>query len=96
MNYSYSELINLDDSELNRLVSNKYFGNDIPQGYDFVNNPSDAWLIILVNGISVKVNSHSVNAGFLWEASSYKGCSYEYSRNPLRAAMIVYLMMGDE
>ena len=91
MNYS-----ELTDPELNKLVNKKRTGKESIFLFDYCNNPSYSWPIILENGISVKVNSHSVNAGFFWEASSYKGCSYEYSRNPLRAAMIVYLMMRDE
>lgn len=62
---------------------------------DFCNNPSDAWPIIVENGITLAFD------GSDWWADSYAcwvdGCEWqiegEISRNPLRAAMIVYLMM---
>ncbi len=86
MNYS-----ELTDPELNRLVSNKYFGNDIPQGYDFLNDPSDAWPII--EEIWEHLNSEVCPSGpeTVWIEAIDK-----YKCSKLRAAMIVYLMMGDE
>ena len=57
--------------------------------YDPINNPSDAWPIILENEISLTCSI----CGSFWEAERH----FIYKdKNPLRAAMIVYLMMGDE
>ena len=71
-------------------------------GVDYCNNPSDAWPIIIKNKVSI------MNDLDLWEASiDFDGDlekhgtdevltkHYEHA-NPLRAAMIVYLMLQDE
>lgn len=55
---------------------------------DYCNNPSDAWPIIFENEISLVV----VEDG-LWVAMF--GSVFDESSNPLRSAMIVYLMMKD-
>lgn len=64
---------------------------------DYCNNPADAWPIIVGNKIclSCKPNRDDWDAFTL----SDKGYTEEvtYDPNPLRAAMIVFLMMqGDE
>ena len=60
---------------------------------DYCNNPSDAWPLIVDNKIGV----HWLPIqGGIWSASLSKGgeeCGHE--TNPLRAAMIVFLMMKD-
>ena len=61
------------------------------------NNPADAWQIIVENGISL------VKFGDMWEADPdacfVDGVEWningECHQNPLRAAMIVFLMMKD-
>lgn len=54
--------------------------------YDYCNNPEDAWPIILGNGISINmVFSYCYKDEF--EAN--------FTKRPLRAAMIVYLMMKE-
>ena len=65
--------------------------NNIMYGYvpDICNNPSDAWPIIFENEISLVVVEDGV-----WIARF--GSVFDESSNPLRSAMIVYLMMKDE
>ena len=59
---------------------------------DYCNNPSDAWPIIVANRINVYA---SEGPDFMpWMAGC--GGMVASNRNPIRAAMIVYLMMKDE
>ena len=97
MNYN-----ELTDFEINKLVAfkiksikkgrtDRYYKDFCP---DYCNNPSDAWPIILENKISVvnycgaKNDWYAVNHDFSIESMT--------TENPLRAAMIVYLMMEEE
>lgn len=61
---------------------------------DYCNNPSDAWPIIVENRIALMPDSKGD-----WLAVNYgnpeKGW-LKKEKNPLRAAMIVYLMMENE
>ncbi|WP_444859210.1 phage protein NinX family protein [Serratia sp. (in: enterobacteria)] len=61
---------------------------------DYCNNPADAWPIIVANEIGV-VPSKSSNT-YAWDLSGgmLKGIKH-VDDNPLRAAMIVFLMMKD-
>lgn len=70
---------------------------------DYCNNPSDAWPIILVNNISItkylqlddwEVFGGGVCVDYDHCIISNSDCSYSY-KNPLRAAMIVFLMMNE-
>ena len=72
--------------------------NNIMYGYvpDICNNPSDAWPVILESRISLRPDDmyeEAPHSGY-WRADNEAGnhCHHE---NPLRAAMIVYLMMKD-
>jgi hypothetical protein len=60
-------------------------------GVEFnINNPSDAWPIIVENEIGINF----VGAIHCWISES--GLSNQFAHaNPLRAAMIVYLMMKE-
>lgn len=64
---------------------------------DYCNNPSDALPVIHENSISLRPDDMYEEAphGGYWRADNEDGnhCHHE---NPLRAAMIVYLMMKDE
>ena len=75
---------------------------------DYCNNPSDAWPIIVENSISIVSYGVEFSAEYGWSAF-YGGVCVTYDneiesifeikcsdKNPLRAAMIVYLMMKDE
>ncbi len=74
---------------------------DMSIGVDYCNNPSDAWPIIIESNIGLAPNDNGV-----WHASkvvkvvgnsclSHKTVSNYASFNPLRAAMIVHLMMNE-
>lgn len=68
---------------------------------DYCNNPSDAWPIIVENGISIEKKSNKTDfwRAAMWEQISdneFSSIHQAYFKNPLRAAMIVYLMMQEE
>ena len=59
---------------------------------DYCNNPSDAWPIILVNRINIYA---SEGPDFMpWMAGC--GGMMVSNKNPLRAAMVVFLMMQEQ
>lgn len=60
--------------------------------FDQCNNPADAWPIIVGSMISIRPVG---NDGQLWEASGMDGMKADYDKNPLRSAMIVFLMMKE-
>ncbi len=60
---------------------------------DYCNNPSDAWPIIAENKINIDFRD-SLKAGPMAKLSRGNGI-YAVDKNPLRAAMIVFLMMKD-
>jgi len=74
--------------------------NPFGSACDYCNNPSDAWPIIFQNDIMLNPSC----ADSLWKAeqglrvkpSGFYSVATAYDTNPLRAAMIVYLMMKDE
>ena len=59
---------------------------------DYCNNPADAWQIITGSMISIRPVG---NDGQLWEAAGMDGMKADYDKNPLRAAMVVFLMMKE-
>ena len=59
---------------------------------DYCNNPSDAWPIILENKITI-FSPNDTHDDSLWMAELDE--SHMFSANPLRAAMIVFLMMQE-
>lgn len=67
--------------------------------FDPCNNPSDAWKIILDNGISIN-KWHSTDENWTADVEHPMSCddfnTIEVSdKNPLRAAMICFLLMKD-
>ncbi|HAD9680134.1 TPA: DUF2591 family protein [Escherichia coli] len=67
---------------------------------DYCNNPADAWPIIMENKISIMFDSTDTR----YEGEYHEWCDaisscqkfgIQYQSNPLRAAMIVFLMMQD-
>jgi hypothetical protein len=66
---------------------------------DYCNNPSDAWPIIVESGISmIRVQGSDycgMHAGLSFRDGMTSDHAY-HSENPLRAAMIVYLMMMEK
>ena len=75
------------------------FGCDGSKLFDPCNNPSDAWPVILANRIMLnpycadELWKAEVPCGFDGFFKTYATC---YHRNPLRAAMIVFLMMQEQ
>ena len=70
---------------------------------DYCNNPRDAWPLIVENKISIAWNWAHVTDCSAWgtktETRSLGVCRTPVEslhRNPLRAAMIVFLMMNDK
>ncbi len=101
---SYNELT---DFEINKLVAEKLTGKESIFVPDYCNNPSDAWPIILENNIKLYIDDEYDDVGNLVKScNAYTGTqansNTEYGKfnihhkNPLRAAMIVYLMMNKE
>ena len=70
-----------------------YIKNGVWTRFDPCNNPADAWLIITESMISIRPVG---NDGRLWEASGMAGMKADYDKNPLRAAMVVLLMMKED
>ncbi|MGP1148184.1 phage protein NinX family protein [Serratia sp. CY49633] len=60
---------------------------------DYCNNPADAWPIIAENKINIDFRD-SIKAGPMARLCRDNGI-YAVDKNPLRAAMIVFLMMKD-
>jgi len=58
------------------------------------NNPADAWPIIVENKISIYAAVHGDSRGE-WGAEASSTDDYHFHDNPLRAAMLVFLMMQD-
>jgi Protein of unknown function (DUF2591). len=62
---------------------------------DYCNNPADAWPII--TGSKINIEWHEWKCGeFKPYALSNEAMKSCYDNNPLRAAMIVFLMMQDK
>lgn len=97
----------LSDREIDRLVLNTIYGvhaddKDIQGcwsrgGFKYTSDASDAWPIIVDNGISLEciiVNRHEKT----WRAQ-FKPAYVKHHmnhKNPLRAAMIVFLQMQED
>ena len=62
-------------------------------GLDYCNNPSDAWPVISANKISIEYRDHKSLAPV---AKRFGSNGHNIAdKNPLRAAMIVFLMMNE-
>ena len=59
---------------------------------DYCNNPSDAWPVIVKNKVTI-FSPNDTHDDSLWMAELDE--FHMFSENPLRAAMIVFLMMKD-
>ena len=80
-------------------------GNECSPGFamievsDYCNNPSDAWPIIFRNDIMLNPNCADslwkAEQGFRFKPSGFYKVATAYSKNPLRAAMVVFLMMQE-
>lgn len=72
--------------------SNGIQTHDLP---DYCRNPADAWPIITENKISIYAMSEADARGKWGVEAFYPNEAYHFDDNPLRAAMIVFLMMQD-
>lgn len=63
---------------------------------DYCNNPADAWPIILQSRISMVWDCAEDASAEWWNAfDQFDNFRDQYQSNPLRAAMIVFLMMHE-
>lgn len=60
---------------------------------DYCNNPADAWLIIVKHGIGIIPFKNGLSES--WDLGKGLINGTVKDKNPLRAAMIVFLMMKD-
>ncbi|MCW5001041.1 DUF2591 family protein [Enterobacter roggenkampii] len=69
------------------------------KSHDYCNNPADAWPIIESNGITIINDKNcfprATNDSYAFINEQYDECLHALAGNPLRAAMIVFLMMQD-
>lgn len=64
--------------------------------FDPCNNPADAWPIIVGNRIALMPDASEHGSHKWWDAqSSCQTHGIQYQANPLRAAMVVFLMMKE-
>ncbi|TBL37680.1 DUF2591 domain-containing protein [Hafnia alvei] len=90
-----AELLDVNRGKTESSITLK-FGPHGYMGFDPCNNPSDAWPIILNNRISMVWDCAEDSSSEWWNAvAQFDECSIQYQLNPLRAAMIVYLMMKE-
>lgn len=80
------------DKDSGRVIETGIVGYTKNGLHDYCNNPADAWPIITSSMISIRPVG---NDGQLWEASGMDGMKADYDKNPLRAAMVVFLMMKE-
>lgn len=95
MSTDYSKM---SDFEINCRVHSEVMeisGLDSFKAKDYCNNPADAWPIITENKISIYAMSESGGRGRWGAEDFYPNESYHFNDNPLRAAMIVFLMMQE-
>ena len=85
------------------LTSKKHAGDNVisvTTVTDYCNNPSDAWPIIVKNDIMLNPNCADslwkAEQGFRFNPSGFYDVATCYNKNPLRAAMIVFLMMSED
>lgn len=99
----YSKLsdfeINCEVAKANKWTS-KSFVHEIHSGkWNPCQNAGDAWPIIIDNGITVINDKHcyprATNDSFSFVNDQFDECIHALDTNPLRAAMIVFLMMQD-
>lgn len=72
-----------------------YHRNNLHTSKDYCNNPADAWPIIIENRISVYPQAYYEGSKWLSSLIDSQIEDEVADENPLRAAMIVFLMMQD-
>lgn len=63
---------------------------------DYCNNPSYAWPIIFENKIAIKPCATKRSSNKEWYATNLEKITSSSQENPLRAAMIVFLMIQEQ
>jgi len=96
---------NLSDGEINMAVAKlmgtyRYVPENLPcdrhLGRNYCNSWADAGPIILENCISMVWDCAEDASSAWWNAfDKFDDCRIQYQANPLRAAMIVFLMMNE-
>ena len=92
-----AELLDVNRGKTESSITLK-FGPHGYMGFDPCNNPSDAWPIIASSRISIEFDGDgSTEPQSVWcnVTNFQRTCGIKYQKNPLRAAMIVYLMMKE-
>lgn len=94
----------LSDRDIDALVLQAIYGNqakdkDIMRawlrgGFKYTTNPADAWPIIAENKISIYAAILGDSRGE-WGAEASLTEHYHFHNNPLRAAMVVFLMIQE-
>lgn len=94
----------LSDRDIDALVLQVIYGNqakdkDIMRawlrgGFKYTTNPTDAWPIIAENKISIYAAILGDSRGE-WGAEASFTEHYHFHNNPLRAAMVVFLMIQE-
>lgn len=98
----------LSDRDIDALVLQRVYGNqakdkDIMRawlrgGFKFTTNAADAWPIIAKHRISIEFDGdHSTEPQTTWchTRNLDRTCGTDYQKNPLRAAMITFLLMQE-
>lgn len=70
------------------------FGS-MPIQFDPCNNPADAWLIIVGSKINIRFGAEGMACEAQFMQYGHESVDH-YHTNPLRAAMIVFLMMQEK
>lgn len=101
----YSKMSDFEiNLQVNRALGMKHYPNEEKQIvevfgdvviFDPSNNPADAWPIITANKISIYAMSEADNRGHWGAEAFYPNEAYHFDDNPLRAAMVVFLMMQE-
>ncbi|EKN6271877.1 TPA: phage protein NinX family protein [Yersinia enterocolitica] len=88
----------MSDEDINKLVAGHIsFADKVMVGtgqIDYCNNPADAWPIIMDNNIAVIPYRHTLPCA--WPTAFGMASKFTTEdKNPLRAAMVTFLMMKD-
>ena len=100
MDYSQLSDRDIDAQVLHKIYGNQANDKDIMRawlrgGFKYTANPADAWTIISENKINIEW--HEWKGGdFRPYALNSASMKSAYDSNPLRAAMIVFLMMQEQ
>lgn len=99
----------LSDRDIDALVLQKIYGSQstdkdimrswLKGGFKFTSSPADAWPIIIDNKIKIEPMRRVRNYNEWyeeWDASVNSPHFCESHKNPLRAAMIVFLLSQDD